>query len=480
MSQLVLVEGAVFAERYKVIRCIAQGGMGAVYEVIHIPTKKHRALKVMHSNLLDADGMLQRFEQEARVTSDVESEYIVEVMDAGFDAQTRTPYLVMELLRGEDLSRKLKRVKRLPVEEVLTLLGQVASALDKTHQAAIVHRDLKPENMFLTTRDDGSPRIKILDFGVAKMLAEGATSAGATQSLGTPLFMAPEQFSNAASSISPATDIYALGLIAYKLLVGANYWQDDLGPGANMWAFAGIAILGARESPVERAKRAGMELPAAFDEWFAKACALNPRERFGRASEAVEALGVVFRQAPARLSVGPSERFQSGDSETPKSMQDGDDEVRTVFYEKGNAQSALEVAAPAERLESGSHGLKSQTAVGMVRTAPLRLGRNGLWKGAVIAVGMTLGALGVWIGNYMLSPGRVAVSAWPSLESAAPMGTVSVAPASTPSSSAGFPNKPLASAGIKGEGTGVKAQPKPNPEKVQQNKTPRGVYDTRE
>jgi serine/threonine-protein kinase len=148
----------------------------------------------MHPHLFQSDEMRERFKLEARIAAHVESEYIVDVSDAGVDEATKTPFLVMELLRGEELGDRLKRLGRLPPGEVVTYLQQTAWALDRTHAASIVHRDLKPENLFLTQREDGSPRIKILDFGVAKVVAEGATGAGATRSLGTPLYMAPEQF----------------------------------------------------------------------------------------------------------------------------------------------------------------------------------------------------------------------------------------------------------------------------------------------
>ncbi len=133
----------------------------------------------------------------------------------------------MELLRGEDLGERLKRLRKaLPPGEVMTYLEQTALALDKTHARAIVHRDLKPQNLFLAQREDGSSRITILDFGIAKVVHDGATAAGATQSLGTPLYMAPEQF-GISTKITPATDIYALGMVAYTLLVGRAYWRKE-------------------------------------------------------------------------------------------------------------------------------------------------------------------------------------------------------------------------------------------------------------
>ncbi len=163
--------------------------MGAIYEVIHIETQRRRALKIMLPHVLRSVELRERFKREARVAAEVESEFIVDVFDAGVDDTTQMPFLVMELLRGEELGKRLKRVGRLPSGEALAYLYQTALALDKTHRASIVHRDLKPENIFLMEREDGPPRVKVLDFGVAKLLAEGATSGGSTEVVGTPTYM---------------------------------------------------------------------------------------------------------------------------------------------------------------------------------------------------------------------------------------------------------------------------------------------------
>src|SRR4051812_19274323 len=264
-----LEEGTVFASRYRVVRCLAQGGMGAVYEVVHLETDRRRALKVMHPHLFQSEEMRERFKREARIAAQVDSEYIVDVSDAGVDEATQMPFLVMELLRGEELGDRLKRLGRLPLGEVVTYMQQAAWALDKTHAASIVHRDLKPENLFLTTREDGTPRIKILDFGVAKVVAEGATGAGATRSLGTPLYMAPEQF-RAAVRLTGAADIYALTLMTYTLLTGAPYWLEEAKGAGDVIAFAVLVVQGPVESPVQRAARHGVTLPPGFEAWFAR------------------------------------------------------------------------------------------------------------------------------------------------------------------------------------------------------------------
>lgn len=292
MTLLALFEGSLFAGRYQIVRCIAQGGMGSVYEVIHIETDRRRALKVMLPSLLQSDEMRSRFRLEARVTARIASEYIVDVIDAGIDDATKMPFLVMDLLEGEELNDRVQRLGRLDPSEVVTYLHQASLALDKTHRASIVHRDLKPDNLFLTEREDGSPRIKVLDFGIAKLIAEGASNP-TTQPIGAPLYMAPEQF-HVGVRIGPAVDIFALGMIAFTLLTGKPYWYEE-GLNAPSPHAVYVAIMqGPGGSACARAMRLGVNLPPAFDAWFARVTARAPHERFPTASSAIVALAEVF------------------------------------------------------------------------------------------------------------------------------------------------------------------------------------------
>ncbi|HEX4334483.1 MAG TPA: serine/threonine-protein kinase, partial [Polyangiaceae bacterium] len=206
MAVAALQEGEVFAGRYRIVRELASGGMGAVYEVVHAVTERRCALKVMLSHTVERETLRKRFMQESRLAAQIGSEYIVDVLDAGVDEVTKAPFLVMELLEGEDLGQRLLRLGPLTARETVTYLWNVALALDRTHQAGIVHRDLKASNLFLTRREDGSPFVKVLDFGVAKVLPLGNSGEQRTQTVGTPIYMAPEQF-RADGRITPATDI---------------------------------------------------------------------------------------------------------------------------------------------------------------------------------------------------------------------------------------------------------------------------------
>jgi len=286
---------SLFALRYEVVRCISTGGMGAVYEVLHIDTQRRRALKVLLPSLLVDDEMRRRFALEAVITANISSEHLVEVFDAGIEQDSGCPFLAMELLSGQDLGKQLAKDGPMALDEVIELLRQAARALEKTHAAGIVHRDLKPENLFVTRRDDGAPKLKILDFGIAKLLAtQGGPS---TRALGTPLFMAPEQIDDTLASVGPAADLYGVGQIAYALLTGVPYFAEDAQRADNVLGILLAVARGANEKASLRAAKKGVTLPAGFDGWFAKATAREPADRFASARTMVEALAATRNEA---------------------------------------------------------------------------------------------------------------------------------------------------------------------------------------
>jgi tRNA A-37 threonylcarbamoyl transferase component Bud32 len=295
-----LVPGSSFHERYEVVRCIRAGGMGAVYEVVDRDTGRRRALKTMLPSLIDDAESRERFELEARVTAEVESVHLVEVIDAGVDGATTMPFLVMELLKGEDLGAMLRRRRQLPSADVVALLYQAALGLDRTHAAGIVHRDLKPENLFVTQRDDGAPHLKILDFGIAKIVARG-TEPSTTRSVGTPLYMAPEQI-RGDGDIGPRADLYALGHIAYTLLSGRPYYAQIAGSARGVYRVLLEVMDGPREPASVRAAREGVELPADIDDWFEKATATAVEARFDHATALVDELAAALDVPPPRPS----------------------------------------------------------------------------------------------------------------------------------------------------------------------------------
>jgi serine/threonine-protein kinase len=303
MAAAALQEGDVFANRYRIVRELASGGMGAVYECVHTVTERRCALKVMLSHTVEREQLRKRFMQESRLAAQIGSEYIVDVLDAGVDDENKAPYLVMELLEGEDLGQRLLRQGPLSREETVSYLWHVALALDRTHQAGIVHRDLKASNLFLTRREDGTPLVKVLDFGIAKVLTVDRSGEHRTQTVGTPIYMAPEQF-RADGRITPATDIYALGMLAYTLLVGVHYWTEEHSKCENPFAFASIAVHGPKDNPSARAARAKVSLPATFDGWFFRTTSRWPQDRFPSATSAVTELARSLDVEPPVLPAG--------------------------------------------------------------------------------------------------------------------------------------------------------------------------------
>ncbi|WP_437639634.1 protein kinase domain-containing protein [Sorangium sp. So ce854] len=402
-----LADGTVFAHRYRVVRLLALGAMGSVYEVLHIETNRRRALKVMHAYLFQSEEMRSRFKREAQITADIESEYIVDVFDAGIDEATGMPFLVMELLRGEELGQRLKRLGRLPPGEVATIVQQTASALDRTHAASIVHRDLKPENLFVTQRDDGTPRMKILDFGVAKLLAEGGTAGGVTRSLGTPIYMAPEQF-RVDTKLTSAVDIYALGMIAYTLLVGTPYWSPEAISAGDVIAFALVAVHGPQEPPVQRAMAHRVVLPPSFDAWFARATAVDPAARFRAATEAAQALAEVLGVASA--SSGPAPRA----SAPPWSL--------------GSSPVLATPMPPTPGTTASGTTASGTTASG---TTPPVIGAHGMTAPAIGAHGMTAPA--------MMTPSAAQATTAPAMMTPPMTGVAPMGPPDHPSRAAGAP-----------------------------------------
>lgn len=354
-----LQKDSLFANRYRIIRCIASGAMGAVYEVLHTETERRCALKVMLPHILQSEPMRERFKREAKVAAQVDSEHIVTVFDAGYDRATSMPFLVMELLRGEDLEDRISRGGPLQVSNALPLLYQLALALDATHCASVIHRDLKPRNLFLVERTGGSRQLKVLDFGIAKMIAESTASAGTTQNvLGTPLYMAPEQF-NPNMSLSASCDIYAFGMIAYTMLVGTPYWGEEATRSQNIVAFVMTVVQGTQEPASVRAKRAGVVLPETFDAWFARVTAAHREFRFPSAMAAMtalaEAVGTSLSSSesslPAAVSLPKPQSItetgmdESGMTEAARMRSTGLTSVSPSRQHKGPAIRPIVVAA---------------------------------------------------------------------------------------------------------------------------------------
>ena len=208
---------------YRALSVLGEGGMGVVYLAEHPEIGRKVAVKVLHADFARDQQVLARFLNEARAANAIRHPNIIEILDSGALAD-RTPFLVMELLEGESLSARIKRVSQLPIHEVFDFAYQTASALSAAHAKGIVHRDLKPDNLFLVPdpNDESRERIKVLDFGIAKLQQQSAADSVKTRTgtlMGTPIYMSPEQC-RGIRAIDHRTDIYSLGVILYEMVVG--------------------------------------------------------------------------------------------------------------------------------------------------------------------------------------------------------------------------------------------------------------------
>jgi serine/threonine-protein kinase len=315
--------------------------MGSVFEVEHLGTGEFAALKLLHARAgLDARAV-ERFRREARIAVRLKGEHVVRVLDADVaDELGGAPFLVMELLAGADLGAVAGNVPQ-PPALVVEWLRQAARGIDRAHALGVVHRDLKPENLFLTTSDAGAPLVKVLDFGIAKLMKEdllGAHERGATPTatgaiFGTPLYMSPEQA--VGEALGPSSDLWALAMVAYRLLAGEPYWRAA----SPAHVLAQIVY-----EPLRPPSACGRDLGDAFDRWFLRSCRRAPGSRWPSAGAQIEALGEALegrRALPPRAS-------DVGDGPTaPRVPRDAppDDPV---------APRADEPAAPAPRADDGA------------------------------------------------------------------------------------------------------------------------------
>jgi serine/threonine protein kinase len=220
----------VIGGKYRIVRLIGDGGMGAVYEARHEVLGSPVALKFLHAELTRRPGLAQRFLQEARVSASIQSPHVTRVTDVD-QTPDGSPYLVMELLAGESLQQLLDRELKLDLDRALDFALQILAGLEAAHALGVVHRDLKPDNVFITP-SPGGPVLKLLDFGIAKLreaneYKKGLTRPGAV--MGTPEYMAPEQL-YAAYQVDHRADIYSLGAILYEMLSGCRPADGDDAP----------------------------------------------------------------------------------------------------------------------------------------------------------------------------------------------------------------------------------------------------------
>ena len=219
-----IASGAVIAGKYRIEREIGRGGMGVVFAAQHVDLDQPVAVKILHEYAAYDQDAVARLLREARAAAKISSNHVVRVMDVG-ELPEGGAYIAMELLAGQDLADVLQERGRLAVDDAVDYFIEVCDAVAAAHAAGIIHRDLKPANLFVAQLSDGSPTIKVLDFGVSKIVpkpGEAASSDVRTQTgqiFGSPNYMSPEQL-RSASDVDGRTDIWALGVVFYELVSG--------------------------------------------------------------------------------------------------------------------------------------------------------------------------------------------------------------------------------------------------------------------
>jgi serine/threonine protein kinase len=363
--------GALAGGKYRVLRLLGNGGMGTVYEAQNVAIGKRVALKFVTVDRRADPAIMARFHREALVASSIESSHIVQVFDTG-ETDEGEPFLVMELLSGEDLASCIARRKRLPVDEAVMIITQTLRGLVRAHAAGIVHRDLKPDNLFLASTDDGQTLVKIVDFGLSKIAKDkrfgpsSITELGSV--LGTPLYMSPEQFEGR-SDVDQRADLWSIGAILYEALSGSPPFVEP--------SYPKLMIAICTRDPVPIEERVA-EVPQSLARVVRRALERDRERRFRSADELLAALTTsLVTRSPLAASIGgaPSpiatdeRRTDLGSPFAEESTNDG--------QPSGTASAPSAVSAPSAELKTYTAGAST-----LWLSQPASLS---IWRGEVAA-----------------------------------------------------------------------------------------------
>ncbi len=284
MHQTGVQVGDTLLGKYRVEHVLGQGGMGVVVATRHTQLNELFAIKMMLPEALAHPGAIERFLREAQACARLKGEHIARVHDVG-SLENGAPYMVMEYLSGEDLGQIVQNRGALSLEDTALYVYQACEAIAEAHANGIIHRDLKPSNLFLTRRSNGTPCIKVLDFGISKeMDANYRVTPNLTKTgtcMGSPVYMPPEQMANAKSS-DARSDIWSLGVILYELVTGVLPFAAEL--------MTEIVTKVLTEQPKPPSQvRPGV--PSAFDAVVMKCLDKRPRQRYQSVQELMQALG---------------------------------------------------------------------------------------------------------------------------------------------------------------------------------------------
>jgi serine/threonine-protein kinase len=443
-----LAQGIIVAERFRLLRPLGQGGMGAVWLAQHTGLDIPCAVKFIHEEAAQSPEIRARFEREAKAAAQLRSPHVVQILDHG--VWQGAPYIAMELLEGEDLGQRLQQRGVLSPRETLAIAMQVGRALAKAHGVGLVHRDLKPANIFLV-RDEDREIAKVLDFGVAKVkeTVDGSTKTGAV--LGTPYYMSPEQ-ARGSKTIDHRSDLWALAVVIYQCITGhLPFMGEALGD-----LFVKIIV-----EPLPVPSHFA-QVPPGFDGWWTRAAARDPGQRFQTAKEMMDTLALALGvTVAAGIEVGsamaspagghgtmalmtpsqPMAPYQSGQSPPYQSGQSPQYQSgQSPPYQSG--QSPQYQSGQSPQYQSGQY--PNQPPSGVLGSAPQtgmqqaisvhqvpKSGRGGLMAG-VIVVAAVVGSAGVFLALRSGSPAPSPAATTAPAATAAPV----VAPTATPAATA--------------------------------------------
>jgi len=290
-----LAPGDVLDDAYRIVGTLATGGMGDVYVAVHLRLPRKLAIKTLHPELASRHESVARFCREACVLAQLRHPNVVQVIDFNV-SPTGVPYIAMELVEGVDLRSELDRGRRFDVREIVSIVRQVASALDAAHAAGVVHRDLKPENVVLTRAAGQPPVIKVIDFGLS-LCGWSQRVTGDFTVFGTPDYMAPEQAQGLREQTDARTDQFALAALAYTLLAGSPPFSRET-PVAVLYAVV-------HEDPAALEPAAGWDL-GPLERVLRKGLARDRADRYATVLEFADALEAALVEGGAleRPTVG--------------------------------------------------------------------------------------------------------------------------------------------------------------------------------
>lgn len=317
--------GNVLEGKYQIDRLLGKGGMGEVYAGTHLQLDRPVAIKIMRNDFAENSAFVARFSREARATARIEHPNAVHVYDFGSTPDGHA-FLVMEFIDGVSLRDVLRRTGRFSLPVAVDLLRQACAAVAAAHARGIVHRDIKPENMMVRTDESGLPILKVVDFGLVKLL-ENETSQLTNQSelMGTPKYMAPEQFSG--DQVTASVDVYALGCVFFELLAGRTPFEGTFIEVVGKHVYAEVPTLAS----------VGVEMPEGVERAVQRALAKNPAERtpsaIDLARDLQQAAGIASASAPLEsetlpfgrpnvAQVAPSEMMTTVEGDDSRSAND--------------------------------------------------------------------------------------------------------------------------------------------------------------